>query len=33
MGQVLINFNDKFEDEKKFALYRWDHSEAMPKDV
>lgn len=32
-GQMLINYFDNLENEKKFALYRWDHQENSSTEV
>lgn len=32
-GQMLVNFVDKVDDEKKLALYKFNHQEKMPSDL
>ena len=32
-GQVLLNFTDQADGEKKFALYRWDQQQPMSEEV
>lgn len=32
-GQILVNYLDQLDNDKKFALYRWDAEQTLPEDV